>query len=99
MHTIRLVSILSLVIILTLLLSSSAPHAYAMESPNYRMDWLVPLSGGGGVSQSANYAVHLTYGQTAVGSVDSTGYRANLGYWYGVLLDWWMHVRLPIVIR
>jgi hypothetical protein len=53
-----------------------AASALAMTSPNFRLDWFVPLSGGGGQADSASYAAQFTYGQTAIHSVSSTGYRA-----------------------
>jgi hypothetical protein len=56
-----------------------------MSSPNYRLDWFVPLSGGGGGrSSSTSYTVDFTVGQIAAGPSSSTGYEVGLGYWYGV---------------
>lgn len=99
MRVARIIFIAVLILLLGMILASSVTQTYAMESPNYQLNWLVPLSGGGGASQSANYAVHLTYGQTSIGAGESASYQANLGYWFGVLRDWWMNVHLPIVIR
>jgi hypothetical protein len=99
MRVARIFLIVLLLLFLGLILASSVRQTYAMESPNYHLDWMVPLSGGGGVSESANYAVHMTVGQTAVGSAEGTEYRANLGYWFGVLREWWTYVHLPIILR
>lgn len=96
MRIARIFLIILIFALLTLFLSNSAQ---AMDSPNYQLNWFVPLSGGGGESQSANYTIHLTYGQTFVGTGVSSSYRANLGYWFGVLRDWWTHIHLPIVFR
>jgi len=71
--------------------------ALAMSSTNYRLDWFVPLtSGGGGRATSTNYAVNLTVGQSAIGASSSTNYRACLGYWYGITE---YRVFLPLVLR
>lgn len=99
MRVMRVFLIVLLLLLLGLMLASSITQTYAMESPNFRLDWLVPLSGGGGASESANYAVHMTVGQTAVGSAEGTAFRANMGYWFGVLRDWWTSIHLPIILR
>ena len=71
-----------LVIAALLLLTGSA---LAMSSPNYRLDWYVPLTGGGGgPASSINYAINFTVGQTVINASASTNYKAGLGYWYGV---------------
>ena len=60
----------------------------AMSSTNYRLDWYVPLTGGGGgPSSSTNYAVNFTVGQSVIGASSSTDYAAGLGYWYGAVAD------------
>ncbi|MDH7490503.1 MAG: hypothetical protein QHH80_13485 [Anaerolineae bacterium] len=60
--------------------------ALAMTSSNYRLDWFTPgTSGGGGTSSSSNYVAHITVGQTAIGTMSSPNYKANLGYWYGLV--------------
>jgi hypothetical protein len=75
-----------------------ANGALAMSSTNYRLDWIVPLtSGGGGHSSSAHYAVDLTIGQTAVGTSSSTHYNAALGYWYGIVQQFRLY--LPLILR
>jgi hypothetical protein len=58
-------------------------NTVAMWSANYRLDWFTPLTGGGGPTESANYAVNLTVGQTAIGVSSSSSYQACLGYWCG----------------
>ncbi len=71
--------------------------ALAMSSANYRLDWLVPLTGGGGgPAGSANYAVNLTVGQSAIGAAQSTNYKGCLGYWCGIAQ---YRVYLPLVLR
>jgi len=75
-----------------------AGNALAMRSTNYWLDWFTPLtSGGGGAAGSANYAVNLTVGQTAIGSASSSSYRACLGYWCRV--EGPRRVYLPLVLR
>ncbi len=85
--------ILSLLVVL--LLSTSA---LAMSSANYRLDWFVPVTGGGGgPASSANYAVNFTVGQSAIGAAQSTTYGGCLGYWCGVAGQY--RVYLPLVLR
>ncbi|MBN1535548.1 MAG: hypothetical protein JW908_02365 [Anaerolineales bacterium] len=82
------------VILCSLLL---AGVALAMDSDNYSLDWFTPCTGGGGgESDSANYAVNLTIGQTADGESSSDSYRACLGYWCGMLGS---RVYLPVILR
>lgn len=58
--------------------------ALAMRSDNYWLDWYVMLTGGGGgATDSTNYAANLTIGQTARGLSSNTNYSVGLGYWYG----------------
>lgn len=89
---------LALVIVLLLL----AGRALAMSSANFRLDWFVPLTGGGGgPMQSTNYAVNFTVGQSAVGTSTSTNYGGCLGYWCGITGAVGAHYRiyLPLVLR
>jgi hypothetical protein len=66
------------------LLLALASDAFAMTSTNYRMDWFVPLVGGGsGASSSTNYKANFTVGQTANGASSSPNYAVGLGFWYG----------------
>jgi hypothetical protein len=76
-----------------LLLASSA----LALSAAYRLDWFVPLTGGGGgPANSTNYKVNLTVGQTAIGASTSTNYKASLGYWYGIPA---YNFYLPLVLK
>jgi len=70
-----------------------------MSSTNYRLDWYVVLTGGGGgPTDSTNYAANFTIGQTARGSSSSTNYEVGLGYWYGVDVGGY-EIYLPAVMR
>jgi hypothetical protein len=55
--------------------------ALAMDSTNYRLDWFIPLTGGGGAANSANYAINFAAGQSASGTSYSASYGGCLGYW------------------
>jgi len=58
--------------------------ALAMSSTNYRLDWFTLLnSSSGGASDSTNYAINFTVGQTAIYASSSANYEARLGYWFG----------------
>lgn len=75
-----------------------AGRALAMSSTNYRLDWFVPLTGGGGgPAGSTNYAVNFTVGQSAIGVASSTNYGGCLGYWGGAAAQY--RVYLPLVLR
>lgn len=70
---ILLTLVLSLLLVSTVLAGSSA---------NYALDWVIPLtSGGGGPAASSSYAVHYSVGQTYVGEMASTSYGIHLGFW------------------
>ena len=85
-----------LILFLLLLWASSA---LAMSSPNYRLDWFTPMTGGGGgAASSAHYAVNVTVGQTVVGASTSEHYSSGLGYWYGLLVNILRNF-LPLVTR
>jgi hypothetical protein len=72
-------------------------HALAMSSANYRIEWLMAgTGGGGGAVSSTNYAARITVGQNTIGAMTSTNYRSTLGYWYGVVLD---RTFLPLIMR
>ena len=72
-----------LILIALLLLASSAR---AMSSPNFRLDWFTPMTGGGGgPTSSVNYAANFTVGQTVIGASASEHFGSGLGYWYGFL--------------
>ncbi len=89
-----------LAILLFLLVAGAA---LAMSSANYRLDWFVPLTGGGGgPSSSTNYQVNFTIGQSVIGASSSANYRAGLGYWYGygtVVQPSGYKIFLPIVLK
>ncbi len=86
-------AILAMLVILLLL----AGRALAMSSANYRLDWFVPLTGGGGgPAGSANYAINLTVGQSAIGASNSTNYGACLGYWCATGQ---YRIYLPVILR
>ncbi len=73
------------------------PRASAMYSPNYRLDWFVPLSGTGGDAESANYAIQYTVGQTVVGDVTGGGKWISLGFWPGITGG--QTIYLPVILR
>ena len=85
--------VLSLVLTVILLFTLSAQ---AMTSTNYKLDWYVPLSGGGGHASSASYAIDYTVGQTASGNASSTSYSTGLGFWAAVWQRW---IYLPLIFR
>jgi len=78
-----------------------AGRARAMSSDHYRLDWFVPLTGGGGgPASSTNYAVNFTVGQSVIGASSNT-HRASLGYWCGIAEAAAVSYRiyLPLVMR
>jgi len=83
-----------LALVAFLLLASSA---LAMASANYRLDWYVLLTnGGGGRADSANYHANFTVGQTAIGGATSANYRGCLGFWCA---RFFRETYLPVVLR
>lgn len=92
MHRKR-ITILILVLAACLLLTHSA---LAISSPNYTIDWMVPLSGGGGLASSPNYTVDLTTGQTATGLSGSASFQAGWGFWQDVRQTLW-ELFLPLI--
>lgn len=85
---------LFLILVLLLVLAGSA---LAMESTNYQLNWFTPLTGGGGNSNSTNYAVNFTVGQSVIGTGSSTNYEGCLGYWCGTGSE--HHIYLPQILR
>lgn len=83
-----------LVVVVLLLVAGSA---LAMSSANYSIEWMVPLTGGGGEASSANYKINLTVGQTVIGSASSANYRACLGYWCGT--EGTYQLFLPLTVK
>jgi hypothetical protein len=80
-----------LALLLALLLTTATQ---AMSSANYRLDWLLPLtSGGGGEGASEHYVANYSVGQTAVDQSASANYQAHLGFWQEFL----RYLRLPLV--
>lgn len=93
----RTAILLALAVVLLL-----AGRALAMSSANFRLDWFVPLTGGGGgPAQSTNYAVNFTVGQSAIGASASTNYGGCLGYWCGITeaVGGQYRIYLPLVMR
>lgn len=90
-------------IFLTLaLLLLLAQAAQAMSSASYAIDWMVPLtSGGGGRAASDHYAAHYTVGQSVIGEAHSAGYSASLGFWqpFAQQEQQHTHVWLPITVK
>ncbi|PKO23467.1 MAG: hypothetical protein CVU38_03945 [Chloroflexi bacterium HGW-Chloroflexi-1] len=85
------------ILLVLLALFLLAGSALAMHSANYWLDWFTPATGGGGgPASSTNYRVNFTVGQTANGLSTSTGYRAGLGYWYGIA-DY--KIYLPLMLK
>jgi ABC-type glycerol-3-phosphate transport system substrate-binding protein len=66
--------VLALVLLLTLVSSAAA------DSAN-RVTWYV-IASGGGRSNSPNYTLDGTVGQTAPGLAHSQNYRLGSGFWY-----------------
>lgn len=89
---------LLLIIILFLALAGGT---MAMSSDNFRLDWFVPLTAGGGHSAgSSNYIMHTTVGQTVIGHTESANYQTGFGYWGGLSSALSQHeVYLPLVLR
>ncbi len=65
------------------LLLSSIALAMSPPSHQYKLGWFTPLTGSGGSSASAHYAVQFTIGQSDIGNMGSAHYTTCLGYWCG----------------
>ncbi len=88
----RLVAI-TVALLLTFLI---AHNALAMSSTNYRVEWLMAgTGGGGGAVTSTNYAVRFTVGQPSTGSITSPSYQGTLGYWHIIFA----RTYLPLIMR
>ncbi|MBC7242655.1 MAG: hypothetical protein H5T60_09445 [Anaerolineae bacterium] len=93
----RTAILLTLVVMLAL-----AGRALAMSSTNFRLDWFIPLTnGGGGPTSSTHYSLNFTIGQTAVGASTSAHYAGCQGYWCGITRAGaaQRHIYLPLVMR
>ena len=90
-------ALLAAVLVLGLCLAM-AESVLAMNSTNYRVDWLVPLtSGGGGPANTSLYSANVTLGQTTAGTAGSTNYKLCAGYWCGIPSQFLL--RLPVIQR
>jgi hypothetical protein len=84
-----------LTLVLLLLLVSSVQ---AMNSANFALDWMIPLtSGGGGAVASSNYAIQYSVGQSAIGETDSTNYGTNMGYWQNFIT--YLRTWVPVIFK
>lgn len=72
-----------------------AQVAQAMASPNYRLDWFAPLTASGGASASTNYGMKISIGQTVSQPSASGSYKAQMGYWAGIIDPY--AIRLPLI--
>lgn len=86
------------IIITMLLVLLLVPVVSAMSSTHYALDWINPLSsGGGGHAVSQEYAVDITIGQSVIGNSSSASHTANLGFWQR--LEQLVHLWLPAIQR
>jgi hypothetical protein len=69
----------------------------AMSSANFGLDWHTALMGSGGASQSGQYAVNVTVGQSAISAAQGSNYRVGMGYWSGLLPNFPLY--LPVIRR
>lgn len=86
---------MSLLLLLILLLAVTTV-ALAQSPSSYELPWYV-WGAGGGSSDSANYHLDQTRGQTFVGYTVSSNYQLGVGYWYGASKSY--RVFLPIVLK
>ncbi len=93
MHSRRIAFLIAALCLLLLLTSA----VQAASSNHFRIDWLVPLSGGGGAASSAGYELKVTVGQTGIFRSTSTGYAASLGFWSLMAQDF--PVFMPVIKR
>ncbi|HEY6073910.1 MAG TPA: hypothetical protein VIV15_11065 [Anaerolineales bacterium] len=90
-------TLLAAILVLGLCLAM-AQAVLAMNTTNYRVDWLLPLTGGGaGPANSSLYSANVTIGQTNIGSAGSTSYMLCAGYWCGIPAQFLL--RLPVIQR
>ena len=75
-----------LILLILIALLGPVGNGYAMSSTSFRLDWFIPLTAGGvGSSQSPQYALKFTLGQTVVGPASNDRFKAGLGFWYGAI--------------
>lgn len=84
-----------LTLVLLLLLAQAAQ---AMSSENYALDWMIPLTSGGGAhASSSHYRIDYSVGQTTVGQANSANFATRLGFWQRFAQ--YMHLWLPSIFR
>lgn len=87
-----------LILLLLLLLVNAAQ---AGSSASYALDWMVPLTGGGGGrAASASYIANITVGQTSLGEPASTHNGIHLGFWQAFIQSFTNHfIWLPVLLK
>ena len=86
------------ILLILLFLLLLATGAQAMNSANYAIDWMIPLtSGGGGAAASSNYAIQYSVGQSAIGESDSANYATNMGFWQNFIT--YIRTWVPVVYK
>lgn len=87
--------LLTLVVLLLLVNGTQAT-----SSSNYAIDWMIPLtSGGGGTATSTNYVIDYSIGQSVIGDSESASAHIKLGFWqdFGQSFIEYLYQWLPIV--
>ena len=86
------------ILLILLFLLLLATGAQAMNSANFAIDWMIPLtSGGGGAAASSNYAIQYSVGQSVVGESDSTNYATNMGFWQNFIT--YLRTWVPVILK
>ncbi len=86
------------ILLILLFLLIVATGAQAMNSANFAIDWMIPLtSGGGGAAASSNYAIQYSVGQSVIGESDSTNYATNMGFWQNFITT--LRTWVPVVFK
>ena len=86
------------ILLILLFLLLLATGAQAMNSANFAIDWMIPLtSGGGGAAASSNYAIQYSVGQSVIGESDSTNYGTNMGFWQNFITT--LRTWVPVVFK
>lgn len=87
-----------LLLLLVLLLVNVAQ---AGSSASYALDWMVPLtSGGGGKTASASYTLNYSVGQSVLGTMTSTGYGMRLGFWQAFMQNLAnVFIWMPVILK